>query len=67
MIIKIINSTVTGRDVKFYEAVETTRKASVRICRPHFFIAFFGFGDRVTEQFGAKVTGFDNHCPNFPN
>lgn len=45
MIIKIINSTVTGRNVKFHEAVETTRKASVRICRPHFFIAFFGFGD----------------------
>lgn len=45
MIIKIINSTVTGRDVKFYEAVETTRKASVRICRSHFFIAFFGFGN----------------------
>lgn len=67
MIIKIINSTVTGRNVKFYEAVETTRKASVRICRPDTFSSLFSALGTVTEQFGAKVTGFDNHCPNFPN
>lgn len=33
----------------------------------HTFSSLFSALGTVTEQFGAKVTGFDYHCPNFPN
>lgn len=39
MITKII-ATATARDVTFYEAVETTRKATVRLRRPCFGFAY---------------------------